>query len=357
LATELYETGGHTGVIETLLSGGGSRYILCLTDIFGKYHSGHLRLPEKIELAASSVFVLPSVRTLTKVRFLANFLLDISPRAIFHFGHHQDCIGYTAVETAGLQSRSVLFHHCDHDPSLGATLAHAIHCDFSEELVTICGKQRSNVQLFPLVSAPPETVRMPTANTPPRFATSGTQVKFFGEAHGIRYADIVLRVLQSHPHSSLLHIGKLSVQTQSEIYTVLGGLTGARERFIELGDVDSVVRVLIEHSATIYLSSFPNHGGRATSEAQSIGLPVIFFDTGQKIPLIDWPSVFASHDLRWETLDCLETAIKKVASDYEMYSTKSMLHYARHNTREAMKRAISEIDKKLKILASQTTTD
>jgi hypothetical protein len=343
MATELYESGGHTGIIESIIKTDPSKYIICLTDLFSRCQFGGYGIPVKIQQNSSSIILTPPGTVLEKINFLANFLNSKNPKAIFHFGHHQDCIGYAAVELANQNNKSVIFHHCDHDPSIGATLEHAAHCDFTPEVSSYCKAFHENMLLFPLVSPKPSTTRSSNLDMEICFASSGAANKFDGNIDGIRYADIILKLLTHFPCSRMLHIGPLEKVMIDEIHSAIEGVSGVKERFFNIGQVPSVSEALLRNSATIYLSSFPLAGGRATSEAQSIGLPVLFFDKGNEKPLESWNSIFANKMLSWNNLDNMIKKIDYCILNYEAMSKIAIGHYQAYSSDEKMIEKLNNI--------------
>lgn len=314
-----------------------------MTDLFSRCQFGGYGIPLKIQQNSYSVILTPPGTVLEKTNFLANLINSENPRAIFHFGHHQDCIGYAAVELANQNSKSVIFHHCDHDPSIGATMKHAIHCDFTQEVSSFCKAFNKNVISFPLVSLKPLATRPSNLDTEICFATSGAANKFDGSIDDIHYADVILRLLKHFPRSRMLHIGPLEREMLDKINSVLEEVSGARERFFTIGQVPSVSEAVLSHSATIYLSSFPLAGGRATSEAQSIGLPVIFFDKGTDKPLESWKSIYANKTLSWNSLDELVKKANYCMLNYEFTSKTAIEHYQKHSSPEAMIEKLNNI--------------
>ena len=343
MATELYESGGHTGIIESIIKTDPSKFIICLTDLFSRCQFGGYGIPLKIQQNSSCVILAPPGTFLEKIKFVANILNSENPKAIFHFGHHQDCIGYAAVHLANKNNKSVIFHHCDHDPSIGATLKHAVHCDFTPEISNYCEAFHENLLSFPIVSSKPSHTRSSHVDPEICFATSGADNKFQGDIDGIRYPHIILKLLNHFPYSRMLHIGPMEKGTLDEIHSVIDQVPGTRDRFFNIGQVSSVSEALLSHSATIYLSSFPLHGGRATSEAQSIGLPVLFFDKGNGKPLESWNSVYANQSLSWNNLDELAEKIDHCILNYEVLSKNSIGYYQIHSSHEKMIEKLNDI--------------
>lgn len=343
MATELYESGGHTGIIESIIKTNPSKFVICLTDLFSRCQFGGYGIPLKIQQNSSSVILSPPGTVLEKINFIAKILSSENPKAIFHFGHHQDCIGYAAVELANKNNKSVIFHHCDHDPSIGATFKHAAHCDFTPEVSKYCKAFHENLLYFPIVSAKPSHTRSPHADKEICFATSGADNKFQGDIDGIHYPDIILKLLTHFPYSRMLHIGPIEKETLDGIHSVISQVSGVRDRFLNIGQVSSVSEALLSHSATIYLSSFPLHGGRATSEAQSIGLPVLFFDNGNGKPLESWNSVYANQSLSWNSLDELVKKVNYCILNYEITSKTAIEHYQTFSSHEKMIEKLNDI--------------
>ena len=345
IASELYETGGHSETIKNIVQEDPSRYLIFLTDIFGRSINKSLINPQKFKEKGINLYAIPSGTIFEKINFLADLLIKINPKAIFHFGHHQDPIGYGAVEISGLKKRSAIFHHCDHEPSIGATMDHAIHCDFSIEVNKFCQKIHDNTLIFPLHSKKPSRIRSCDADDQICFATSGHPKKFIGKDNYIEYLDIVFTLLNNFPEAKFIHIGGLDNSIIDGIDQKLG--PNKKTRFINIGPVSSVAETLLNYSATVYISSFPIAGGIATSEAQSIGLPVIFYDSLAEIPLHDVKSIFASPELSWTKLEDLPKTATYALKNYCQLWSNSVSHYRSNASKESMNEAISKIHEKI----------
>jgi hypothetical protein len=346
IASELYEIGGHSEIIKNIVQEDPSKYLIFLTDIFDRSINSSLISPQKFTEKGINLYAIPSGTIYEKINFLADLLIKINPKAIFHFGHHQDPIGYGAVEISGLKKRSAIFHHCDHEPSIGATMDHAIHCDFTLEVNKFCQKFHNNSLIFPLHSKKPSRIRSCDADDQICFATSGHPKKFIGNNNCIEYLDIVLILLNNFPEANFIHIGGLDNSILDAVDKKLG--PKKKSRFINVGPVSSVAETLLNYSATVYISSFPLAGGIATSEAQSIGLPVIFYDSLAEIPLHDFKSYFASEELSWTKLEDLPKTANYALKNYYQLWSNSISHYKNNASKEAMNEAISKIHEKIK---------
>lgn len=343
IATEMYPVGGHSRVVADVARESPSPTVV-LTDMFSSYRKtpDHLNwLLETLEYA--SVIVLPQPSLWAKCRALSLLTQRLQPRSILYFNHHQDPIPF--VGTLGhAASRKTLVHHCDHNPSLGNTLAGIGHADFTDELAHTCAKHlHRETSVLPLyVSDAGKKSFEPIEGNAFSVVTSGTHIKFArsGELALQRIAHTVL----THVRGQFFHIGPIDGEWVAEIKSHLESNDIDPTRFNALGSVPSLWTSLAQLDAHLYLGSAPVGGGRAAIEAQGCGYPVAFFRGSDPDSALAVDSVYASKELGWGNLAELSTLLKSLGPQQATLSADARALYEQCYSRDEFVRVLKELN-------------
>jgi hypothetical protein len=341
LATELYDAGGHTGVIDDLIHSDcfeGPITIL-LTDALGTANVDGTRLRFKDKRV--SVEVLPAGTFTQKTISALHRLTELSPQNLLLFNHHQDSIAIAAAQP-GLAPNTIFYHHGDHHLCLGVTLPHARHVDLSPMGYHNCRKLvgLSTNEYWPL-SAPDLGIlanRVFIKDGALRTCSSGSRAKF-EQAYRFGYTEVVPKILAA-TGGSHVHIGALSDEILSQLHENLDLLGIDRSRLIHVSWVPSLWQALQEYGVDVYLSSFPVGGGRAAVEAMGSGTPVIGHASYRSRFLsgVDmlYPSAFV-----WRTPDELcAHLVKLTCTDLADQSRAARARYDTAHTQNALRVSI-----------------
>ena len=326
IATELYELGGHSRVIEDI-SHELEQPVLVLTDLFRTYHQNPAqieRLRERFRHA--QLIVLPDVPLWDKCRLLRELVLQLAPRCSFHVGHHQDPIPFVAT-LAQPGPRRLFLHHGDHNPSLGCTLAGLQHVDFTASLHETCTEH---------LGAGP--VRLPLfvadQGRKPPVPVQGREYSVVSSGHPAKFARQGEQALQAIVATALgavagrfFHIGPLDAGWVAEIRAHLAACGIAPDRFVTLGLVPSVWQALKTLDAAVYIGSAPVSGGRAGVEAQGCGYPVLCFRGFEPGSLLADYSSYADPSLGWADLTELAARLAEVGDRHAELSDAARNFY------------------------------
>ncbi|MFN9451100.1 MAG: hypothetical protein ACK58U_15760 [Rubrivivax sp.] len=330
VATELYTVGGHSRVVADLLREL-PQPTLVLTDLFGNYRKSadHLNWVHE-QNPNAAVLVLLQVTLWGKCVELARLVQRLAPRHIVYLQHHQDAIAFIGTHACPT-ARKTLVHHCDHNASLGGTLADVAHVDFTEELARECSHvlQRPT-RILPLYVAD-QGLKAFAALQDPRYSvvTSGTHIKF------ARSGPVALQTLAQTVLSSVggrfFHIGPLDAEWLAEIQRHLAAQGLDPARFVPLGSVPSLWQTLLQLDAQLYLGSAPAGGGRAAIEAQGCGYPVVFYRSDvQASTTLRVDSVYASKCLGWSTLEELREVLLQFPAQQRALCAEARALYDGH---------------------------
>lgn len=281
VGSEFYDLGGHSKVahdISQLI--GGARTTAVLTDIYRQMDHLTLMSPRKVSALRSRATIVLSEPTLLGKTFeLYNTLAAIRPTRVFLLNHHFDLPALIAL----WPFRSVVefLHHTDHLPGLGATLAWSAHVDLTWTCHQACVSAGlpatyAAMTVRPSDAGGPRPAPLAVAPKSPgalRIATCGSLSKYV--RHGAwRWSDYAIAALGA-PTSDLIHIGPVSEAFRNEIHGALAAPGIAPERYVFAGASADLAADLKTLEVDVYLSSYPETGGKANLEAMSAGLPPI----------------------------------------------------------------------------------
>lgn len=342
IATELYELGGHSRVLEDI-SHEVDRAVVVLTDLFDTYD----RQPEMIDKLTQrfrhcTLVVVPSGSGWAKAQNLRRFAEAMRPRHILYFGHHQDPIPYVATLSMP-QTRKVLFHHGDHNPSLGCTLPGLVHVDLSKGAQDVCASHLPTPpRLLPL-HAPDHGVKVfpDIVGNDYSVASSGHPAKF--TRHGPLALQEIVRAALGAVRGAYHHIGPLDDSWVQEIRQHLGAHAIDPVRFVHHGLVPSLWDRLKAIDAAIYIGSAPIGGGRAAIEAQGCGYPLAYFESAQAYGLADNECLYASRDLKWATPEELAAVLAAAGPRQRELSRQARQLYLDTHSHRQFKHALKQL--------------
>jgi hypothetical protein len=275
VATRFYRTGGHTPVADDIMQAmGGDNTTLIYTDIFKQF-----RYPTEGDLQLSTAshprrawLILTAATLAEKIVELYALLCAIRPTRIFLIGNHMDM-----VAVAGCWPfRSVVdfIHHADCMPALGATLPFSAHVDLTFGCHLACRE----AGLDPIYASmkPPRSQAAPRAAPADHpgltLATCGHHHKYERPARH-RWADFAVAALRTSG-ARMIHVGPTTEALVAGVHGALeaAGIDPGRYDFIGPAPLREI---LVSRGVDIYVSSYPEHGGRANLEAMVAGLPCV----------------------------------------------------------------------------------
>jgi hypothetical protein len=342
IATELYRVGGHSKVVEEVARELPNAVIV-LTDIF----RNRARNPAAFDWIESTysmaqVVDLPRASLWQSAQNLASFAHQLQPSSIWYFNHHQDPIPF--IGTLGIEGPSkLLLHHCDHNPSLGATLRDVVHVDITDSLQQACSDR---------LGAPTELLRLYVADQGLKFfstvagtdysvVTAGRPGKF--ARNGELALSKIIATTLSTVRGMHYHIGPLDAEWQQEIKTTLSQRGLSSERFISLGAVPSLWSTLLEIDAAVYIGSAPVSGGRGAVEAQGCGLPVLPFTGFEPGSLLADFSSYADVGLGWSDLLSLTDQLRSLGNRHTQLSRAAREFYEAQFSHDGFRRQVKRL--------------
>jgi len=342
IATELYQMGGHSRVVEDFARELESPTIV-LTDLFSSYRKAPDHLNWLHDTYADTPLITLPQRTLwEKCRALLLLTQRLQPRNIFYFSHHQDPIAFIGT-LSHRGARKTLVHHADHNPSLGITLPGMGHADFTAELAAVCTRElQVPTKILPLY-VPDSGCKAFSAVDADAFSvvTSGTQVKF-ARSGELALQNIAQAVLSS-TRGKFFHIGPLEDDWQAEIRAHLQSQGIDDARFVAVGPVVSLWQALSALDAHVYLGSAPVGGARAAIEAQGCGYPLAYYRVADTSSLVAADSIYADKALDWGTLAELSALLKTMGPQLARLSGQARSFYEQRYSRAEFLRVLAEL--------------
>ena len=212
LVSELYIWGGHSRIVEDIVAQTTDEVLVVITDYFGSFSSGQLRLEQVYQrLENASVVCIPHGSNIEKVFSITNMINLLCPSNLFILLHHDDAVGYVATKSHKVIGLKDFFiHHADHNPTLGASLKYEKHLDTTREYRQACTDLGcKNCETLPLFVEDRGMKTPKIIDGFMNFASVGSSNKFTFEGeldHSVRIADCLETISQGR----FFHIGPLN---------------------------------------------------------------------------------------------------------------------------------------------------
>jgi hypothetical protein len=341
VASVVHPIGGHTRVIEDIAAALPEyRHALIITDMANLAPMELAPLMPRFEELKIKVHLLKASIWAKRVRELSSLVATLGPQAVLLFAHYADSIAFVGV--AGHAAPRVLFlHHCDHMPALGASRTDYTHIDLTPACHRFCAS-RPNLQPF-LVNLTVRdcgTVRL-VERHPIVGVTSGREGKYQG-ASEFSYGQL-LAALFSAGVGRIFHIGDLPKWQRDEICAEVAANGQDASCVSFLPNVPSLSAKLIEISPDFYLVSHPLVGGKATVEAMSAGLPILFARPAGALPLLNVDMTFDT-SVQFAELVQIPAAVRRLETEKDILGMNSRAVYEKYYFpaafREALRSAI-----------------
>lgn len=305
IATEVYPIGGHTRIVEDIKRLAAQKHCsLILSDMRNVYdHFGpNARALDFLDTTFDSVVICKNPSYTGRICEIYSILRACKPTRIFLVNHHADIL--SAVACWPFRNIVNFIHHTDHQPCFGASLSAFKHLDVTYACHKACREHvlRSEYIGMSLPFFDQAKWRPAQSASPLHLATSGTQRKYVGTAR-YRWVDWASSALKAGV-STIKHIGPVSDDFRDHVHGALALEGVDKDRYEFLGGVRSVSNKLVECSANLYLSSYPESGFRGNLEALSCGIPVLVLEDSStpdllrfKSPLHGWHSIQSPQEL------------------------------------------------------------
>jgi hypothetical protein len=326
VATTVYSTGGHTRIIEDIAATlPDYRHVLIITAMHRSDPTLASLKPRFDELSLK-VHLLQCLSRAEKAREVSSLIGALGPDAVLLFAHHDDSVAYAGV--AGHAAPRVLFlHHADHQPSLGASRLDYAHVDLTPACHAVCASHpHLHASLLNLTVKDVGTVRL-IERHPIIGVTCGSPHKYAGSSE-FSYAQL-LAALFSSGVARIVHIGDMPASQKDQIYADIVASGQDASRVVFLPSTPSLATKLVELSPDFYLTSHPIGGGKATVEALSVGLPILYVCPASTPPLLCADMTFSTAVLV-SALEQIPAAIHRLETEKSTLAKRSRGIYEKH---------------------------
>jgi len=321
IASEVYDYGGHTKVIQEILASV-ENPVLIITDIYDRFAKNHLF--EKVAaLFNCPVLILPSEAYLDKAKRLAAFINSCA-KNVFVLTHHEDAVATAACQKA-LDAKYYFVHHADHNPALGNTVSHFNHVDLFEPMAKLCAQDLNKSVIFLPTSSHDSGAK--TFDYPiQQFSTvtAGSAGKFVMNGD-LNLSSIVQESLQTCGGKHY-HFGELSAEQVLLIQDNLAQASIDPALFVYMGNVPSLWESLLAIDAHIFLGSAPTPGGKSNLEASGAAYPLLAYVPADA-PRYLYVGAEAKIGLTWSTLNTLSLGLRTIMAGHAQFSQQSRQFY------------------------------
>jgi len=347
LGTQFMTVGGHSRIARDL-SIFSDKYFVIATDVANSYRvgdPGSLALsdffaPSRLDFAPAGGLYEKLIWVLSKIR-------EIQPRTLVLLNHFWDPIPIVAASTF-CSSQVIYIHHCDHNPSLGASITSFNHFDTTPHSQRICGEclGRNDIRVYPLHDTRIERFEPMYADEAPLSTLSaGTSNKYSFDQSAAAYHLAIPKFLQAtggYHH----HIGPLSGSELLSINEALRIHGIEASRFIYWGAA-SLSRVAKEVINPVFIPSFPTPGGMSLIEFAASGIPILVYDVDSSaggLPLIrdSLFSILPEAALRCRLGEDLVDFFYRIKANYSSISLEISRYYESSFSRKSYLRAFSD---------------
>lgn len=337
IASEVYDYGGHTKVIQEILASIDNP-ILIITDIYDRFAKSNSF--EKVASAFTCpVLILPREVYLDKTKRLAAFINSCA-KNVFVVTHHEDAVAIAACQKT-LDTKYYFVHHADHNPALGNTISHFNHIDLFEPMAKLCAQDLNKpVTVLPTSSDdlgvkkfdyPIQAFSTVTAGSVGKFAMSGELS-----------LGIIVRECLKICGGKHYHFGDLSAEQVQVVQDTLAQSSINPALFVYMGNVPSLWEALRTIDAHIFLGSVPTPGGKSNLEAAGAGYPMLAYiptDT----PRYLYVGVERQIGVTWSTLDEMKTGLSNLMTEHMRYSQQSRQFYISNCSSSKFKQKLTQL--------------
>jgi len=336
VATVVHPIGGHTRVLEDVVAALPEYAHMLIITAMRKSDPVLASLKPRFDKLSLKVHLLHCLSWAERARELSSLIGALGPHAVLLLANQEDSIAYTGV--AGYAARRVLFlHHADHQPSLGASRLDYAHIDLTPACHALCASHpHLHASLLNLTAKDVGTVRL-VERHPMIGVTCGSPHKYAGSSE-FSYAQL-LAALFSGGVARVFHIGDMPASQKGQICADIEACGQDASRVTFLPNTPSLASELVELSPDFYLTSHPIGGGKATVEALSIGLPILFVCSASTPPLLGADMTFNTSILV-SALEQIPAAIHRLETEKITLARRSRWIYEKHYSPSAFREGL-----------------
>jgi glycosyltransferase involved in cell wall biosynthesis len=313
VVSEIYQTGGHTRVIESIIEALGPQNCLVLsTNLYNRQTLNTLNW--FTQRTGADLRICEAGDFLDKSAWIRANITKDGISKIYVVSHHDDVAAIAACYAPECLARTLYLHHADHQLAFGATIQDWRHVDFGIQIFDYCRRELGiNNEIWHIAVADKgmvDLVYQPV--TARRSVTCGSQTKF-AWAGRLRFSDVIVAVIAS-TGGTHLHVGNLPENELAELNRKLQDAGVSPDRFKHVPFTPNLAQFIIDNHISIYIGSFPHGGLRATIEALSVGVPILAHQSDYSRLLSSCDTMFDGAPF-WSSVEGLKDALESLLED------------------------------------------
>ncbi|MBB3967272.1 glycosyltransferase [Rhizobium metallidurans] len=274
IVSKLQTSGGHTKVIKDFIAARpNEQHAILSTELAGVSELGAVN-SSLSNGKFTSFHAVPGGNHWKRLRWLQTKLLEMSPKRVYLFNHHQDSVAVAAV-VPEMRIPTTFYHHGDHHLCLGVFLSDVEHIDPHPMGFCNCRKALKIQNTFvPLVVEDRRSIRAGFMENGYLTTCTAARLNKIEIPYYVNYLDVVPELLREGVGRHI-HIGRLTPWALYRLRRRLRKYGVEQNRFVYIPWVASVWDALVEHKVDLYVASFPYGGGLTLIEAMGAGIPVV----------------------------------------------------------------------------------
>jgi hypothetical protein len=313
VVSEIYQTGGHTRVLESIIESLGPKNCLVLsTNLYNRQTLATLNW--FTQRTGADLLICEAADILDKSAWIRATITKDDISNIYIVSHHDDVAAIAACYTPECLERTLYLHHADHQLAFGATIQDWRHVDFGVQVFDYCRRELGiNNEIWHMAvpdKGAVDLVYQPV--TARRSVTCGSQTKFVW-AGRLRFSDVIMAVIAS-TGGTHVHVGTLPENELAELTRKLQQAGLSSDRFKHVQFTPNLAQFIIDNRISLYIGSFPVAGGRATIEALSVGVPILAHQNDYSRLLSACDTMFDGAPF-WSTIEELKDALESLLED------------------------------------------
>lgn len=340
IATEVYDFGGHTKEIISILNTV-ENPMLVITDLYGRFASQPFY--QKIVSALPAhcpVVVLPQEGYVQKSTRLAG-LINQQARNVFLLTHHDDVVAAVACQPQ-LDAHYYFIHHADHNMAIGNAIPHLQHIDLFGGRVQQCHEDlQRETGFLPTTAADLGCKDFTAPHSACGTVTAGSFGKFKTEG-AIALAHIICQCLQL-TNGKHYHFGEIPPQMLVQLQTYLQQQGVDASRLVYAGNVPSLWKALLAIDAHVFIGSAPIMGAKSDIEAQGAGYPLLAYKA------LDCPrhmnvGSHGPHTHYWHDMQSLREGLAAIMANHAPLSLASRTYYEQSCSMQSYQHALATME-------------
>jgi len=276
IVSKLQKSGGHTRVIEDFIKARPeAQHVILSTELNGRSDIDYL-MKRAAKQTGITIERAPKVNYQQRLTWLQERLLNLYPKKVYLFNHHQDSVAVAAIQPE-MNLDASFYHHGDHHLCLGVYLSHLEHIDPNPTGYKNCRDLLGIDNIYIPLTFDDKGDRpagWPFLHEGKLTTCTAARSNKIEIPYFVSYLELVPKLLKA-TQGKHIHIGRLTPWALFKIRRGLKHYGIQPDRFIYTPWVPSIWKVFHDYRVDLYVASFPYGGGLTLIEAMGAGIPVV----------------------------------------------------------------------------------